>query len=231
MRFDVDSDGLVIYTNKLEKLHRAAFPNAVRNTLNDLAFETKLKNLIPTTEKEFNIREKTFFKANSSVEKAKGFEMRSMESVVGMRSNKPKGANDYAVKDLEKQEYGGTITNKAFIASYGARIGKKGRVRPNMRLNALGTINEQKNVKNRRVSFAIAVKENEGGFFKGGVKDKDSVFSVNNGKTKLVHSYEKGRNTKVKPTKFMEQSSLKSMRNLDVIYIRNAKKQIEKYMK
>ena len=67
--------------------------------------------------------------------------------------------------------------------------------------------------------------------FKGGVKNKDSVFSVNNGKTKIVHSYEKGRNTKVKPTKFMEQSSLKSMRNVDVIYIRNAKKQIEKYMK
>lgn len=231
MKIDVHSDGIVAYTNTLEKLHRAAFPNAVRNTLTDLAFETKLKNLIPTTEKEFTIREKTFFKANSSVEKAKGFDMRSMESLVGMRSNRPKGANDYAVKDLEKQEHGGTITNKTFIASYGARIGKKGKVRSAMRLNTLGQIKEQKNIKSRRVSFAIAIKENEGGFFKGGVKDEDNVFSVRNGKAKLIYSHEKNRSVKVKSTKFMEKSSLKSMKVADTIFIKNARKQIERFMK
>jgi hypothetical protein len=99
MQFNVDTDEVIKFTNKLEKLNRSAFPNAVRGTLNGLALDVKTKTMPDQTEKDFTIRQKNFFKANSGVDFARGFNLRSMASIVGFYSRRP---NNQAIEDLEK---------------------------------------------------------------------------------------------------------------------------------
>ena len=77
MKLDVKTDASIQLTAKLEKLHRSAFPSAVRNTLNDVAFETK--SLIPKkAEGKFTIRQKNLFKRMSLVNKATGWNINNM---------------------------------------------------------------------------------------------------------------------------------------------------------
>ena len=83
MRLDVNTDAAIQLTAKLEKLHRSAFPSAVRNTLNETAFNAK--KLIPkNTDNNFTIRQKNLFSRFSKVEKATGFDVKSMSSKVGI---------------------------------------------------------------------------------------------------------------------------------------------------
>ncbi|KKN42121.1 hypothetical protein LCGC14_0716250, partial [marine sediment metagenome] len=70
---NVNTDEVVRYSNKLEKLHRSAFPIAIRGTLNNAAFDVKQKTMPVSAEKEFVNRQPNFFKANSKVNMAKGF--------------------------------------------------------------------------------------------------------------------------------------------------------------
>ena len=101
-------------------LNKSAFPVAIRQSLDAAAFDEKLKS-IPQTSKVFKKRNPTFLKANSTVEKAQGFDIERMVSMMGF---KPK-ANDrsHSVEDLEAQENGGKIINRSFIALKAARGG------------------------------------------------------------------------------------------------------------
>ena len=125
MIFNINTDGVVRAVNKLEKLHRSALPVSVRQTLNDAAFYTKQKSMPSVTQAIFKKRQPNFFKANSRVEMAQGFKINNMRSIMGFYENKlAKQATNYAVKDLEQQEYGGRINKKTFIAQKGARGGR-----------------------------------------------------------------------------------------------------------
>ena len=85
--FDVNTDGAIQLTAKLEKLHRSAFPVAVRGTLNDAAFKTK--SLVPKVARsKFTTRQKSFFRAFSTVDKATGFDLRNMKATAGINSAK-----------------------------------------------------------------------------------------------------------------------------------------------
>lgn len=44
MQLNVNTDATVALTNKLEKLHKSAFPVAVRSTLNSAAFDMKKRH-------------------------------------------------------------------------------------------------------------------------------------------------------------------------------------------
>ena len=46
MILNVNTDAVVALTNKLEKLHRSAFPVAVRSTLNSAAFDMKKDTIL-----------------------------------------------------------------------------------------------------------------------------------------------------------------------------------------
>lgn len=114
-------------------MHKSAFPVAIRETLTSAAREVKTKTM-PEKAKVFKKREPNFFKANSKYEKAEGFNVKQMRASVGFYENKlVNQSTNYAVKDLEQQEYGGTIKRKSFIAQKGARINNK-RVIPNVRM-------------------------------------------------------------------------------------------------
>ena len=87
MILNINSNAVVSYTNTLEKLHKSAFPVAIRETLNSAAFDVK-KNTMPlSAKKSFIERQPTFFKANSKVDKATGFNTSTMKSTVGFFSN------------------------------------------------------------------------------------------------------------------------------------------------
>ena len=51
--FDVNNKEVIKFTAKLERLHRSSFPSAVRNTLNEAAFNMKKTGLIDSAKKSF----------------------------------------------------------------------------------------------------------------------------------------------------------------------------------
>jgi hypothetical protein len=247
MKLNVNTDDTVVMTNKLEKLHRSAFPSAVRGTLNSVAFLMKQKTLLNVTEKTFTTRQKNFFKANSKVFQAKGFEVRTMVATVGMVEGGLKGGNNYAVKDLEQQERGGNIGGRAFIPiSEGARTSKSinRNVKKKQRLSSIKSIVDARNVsgKNSKEKF---VKSAIHAGVNGYVLNADSV----NGERTLMHikkigrngrgtsigatpvyTYKKGRKIKVKATRFMERSGEITARSMNQIYQKEGQRQIERLM-
>lgn len=231
---NVNTDAAVIYSNKLEKLHRSAFPIAIRSTLNSAAFDVKKNTMPASADKEFTIRRKNFFKANSRVTMAKGFNIRTMNAMIGFIGNQQ------AVEDLEQQEHGGKIKGRAFIPLDTARGGSNARpVRPSNRLARIKNIVNAQKVrgKNRQQRFIkAAMFAGAGGYVIGNFTPKilwkiTGITKIGN-KIKIrkvpVYSYEKGRAVNVSATNFMKKATLKTGKKLEGFYIKQAKKQIEK---
>lgn len=99
--------------NKLEQLHKSAFPLAVRGTLNAAAFDVKMRTLDESATQNFIRRSPTFFKRFSGVNRATGWNIDTMRAEVGMTAEGG-GASELsarvAVKNMEVQEEGGKIT-------------------------------------------------------------------------------------------------------------------------
>jgi len=243
MRFNINSDAVVAYTNKLEKLSRSALPVAIRGALNNAAFDVK-KNTMPAKAKAaFTQRKPTFFKANSKVEPAQGLKMESMKATVGFV---PKGGKDQSVSDLEQQESGGNIPGRSFITTRFARSGNAWNksVRAAARIGRINrVINTRKagvkNNRNSRQAFVkSAVHAGKGGYVIGsGPKGENTLFEVRSIKriggntvikTLPIYTYEKGRNARVKATGFMRTSSLESGGKIERFFIEQAKRQIDK---
>ncbi len=82
---------------------------AIRQTLNDAAYDVKLRTMPQTSDASFIKRKPTFWKAKSRVEGAKGFDVNTMQSTVGfLEGNK----HSQAVRDLDEQEHGGRIDDR-----------------------------------------------------------------------------------------------------------------------
>lgn len=233
MEFDINMDAAVVFTNQLEKMHRSALPVAVRETLNGAAFDVKMNTMPDEAEDAFVIRKKNFFKAKSSVDRAKGFDISSMEAVVGFIGD------DQAVKDLEAQEHGGEIEGRSFIPMDTARSGNShdNQVRPSNRITTVKNIINSNTMegKSAKQQFVNAVsKAGKGGFVLGN-NDKQTLFRVKNDgrdfKLTPLFSYEKGRDVSVSKTEFMQTATEKSAQELNSIYQKQAEKQIERIRK
>lgn len=235
MLLNINSDAAVKFTNTLEQMHRSALPNAVRNTLNSVAFDVKQNTMPASASKEFTNRVPNFWKANSRVQMAKGFNIGSMEAVVGFY---PKGGpgSDHAVDDLEEQEYGGTIESRSFIPMTSARGGNQAKpVRPQNRLGRVKKIINANTIEGKtpQQQFIHAVnKAGKGGFVIGN-NSRKTLFRVEsaepgNIKLKALFSYEKGRNVRVSGKGFMRSASLVSAGKMESIYAREAQKQIDR---
>lgn len=120
IQLDVNSDALVTHVARLERISKKAMPKAVRGTLNSLAFHTKSDTFLTESKKDFTNRTKTFFKSNSGVDKARGTDLRTMESTVGMfAKNKNTGG---AIDNMDAQMRGGTIKNRELVPMDTARV-------------------------------------------------------------------------------------------------------------
>lgn len=183
---------------------------------------------------EFTQRMPNFFKANSSVDMARGYNLDEMQASVGFLA---KGAKtQHAVDELEQQEYGGTIMGRSFIPTKQARGGNPNKgVRPQNRISAIKNMVNSNTIdgKSPAQKFRHAVaKAGVGGYVIGNNAKKTvfKVLAITDGRLRLrpLFSYQEHRSVKIKGTGFMESASLNSGGKMNDIYIMEAEKQIDR---
>lgn len=247
MQLNVNTQAVRNYSKKLEKISRSALPVAIRESLNDSAKDMKTNTLLRSSKDKFINRSLNFFKANSSFDKAEGFNVGSMKATVGMMETGLKGRNNYAVKDLVQQETGGDISNKTLIPTPEARVGNQPNklVRPNARLQQIK--NAVKAGRGRGVSkgqkFVLAaIKAGAGGFVissattgKTMLWKITSVFSSLKTKGTVIkaiplYSVRKGRHVHVKAHHFIEDAGDKTHKKIDDFFIERARRAIAKIL-
>jgi len=209
--FHIDSSACIRHAYLLDQIGKSAIPVAVRQTLNQAAFDTK-KRVQDNSKNPFIHRRLTFFKASSSVNPAKGLDVNTMQSEVGFTPNPlKKTRNDHSVQDLEQQENGGLIGGKAFIPLNAARNSKSPRrmVKENYRMSVLENkivrASANKKGKNKGQRFilssifahvGIPMANAKDGFIMGEIKGgKRYLFKINS-----VHRPKGARNTFVNST-------------------------------
>lgn len=233
MRLDIESDASIGLTNKLERLHRSAFPVAVRSALNSAAFDVKKTTMLKEAKSEFEERSKDFFKGNSRVEMAKGFDVDHMESTVGFLAK-----GNQAVEDLEQQDRGGIIKGRTFIPldniresrSYSNKVQVKYRY---SRIKKFKRASRQKGKNKGENTIIAAFKVGRGGYILG---YNDIVYRVDGlikskNRIKLTPAYKfnKGKKVKVQKTEFMQRASIISGKKLERFYAVEANKQFKKH--
>lgn len=245
LTLDVNTGAAKDLTRKLSEISRSAFPVAVRGALNNAAFDVKQNTMLRSAKQNFTERSPNFFKATSTVDMARGFDVVNMQAAVGFDKGKAKATgNVQAVEDLEKQEFGGAIEGRSFVPMDTARTGgnKAKMVRPNARLRQLKfvSVKNQKGPSNPEKFIQAILEAGAGGFVLG----KKFLWRVNalrsrpdskstNGWLDLtpLYNFKKGRKAPVNRTGFMEEASKVTAKKLDDYYITQARKQFEKYLK
>lgn len=243
--FNVNTDALVVLTNRLEKLHRSDFPIAVRNTLTKAALLTKTESLQRISKQSFTNRNKTFFRAKSKFAAARGFNVSSMKATVGMVDIRV-GSGDHAVRNLEKQEHGGSIGGRSFVPTDRARVSRSPdrNVAPRNRLSRISIrdvvrsrLSKGKNRHQRFVKSVIQAHKQFGS--RGLVLHRNILFRVDNVtlnrkgrrlrfKLTPLYSYRKNRAVTVKATNFMKRSTLVQAQKLGILYKIEAEKRFKK---
>jgi hypothetical protein len=259
LEIKIDISQLQGYAKRLKSLSKSAFPVAIRQTLNDAAFDVKGKSMPKSAGSKFKKRSPNFFKANSKAVQAKGFNVKTMSSEVGFFSNNLRGANNRAVKDLEEQEHGGTIDKKQFIAEEGARVGGTGLIRSNRYLKKLPSLTNRVAVsqaygriggklrrigsnKQRFIRAAFLAKKKYNGFVlgnknKNGARTLSIISSITSKNGKVIikrtalYSVKAGRRVKVNATNFMQRASYESGLKMDKMFIENAQERFVKHLK
>lgn len=243
MKLNIDTTAVVKFTNTLEKLHKSALPSAIRGALNSAVYDVKTKTLPKNSDEKFINRQPNFFKANSRFENAKGFNVKTMKATVGFVSVNLKGNNNFAVKDLEQQEEGGTIKKRSFVALRTARSGNSSikNVRASARLSSIRKIVDSKKMsgRNDREKFRKSVYVAGVGGYVLGNRNPSILWRVNSLKKsgalafKLtpLYTFKQNRSVSVQPTFFMKTSSLQSGAKIEQFYIKEAQRQIAKFTK
>jgi len=253
----VDTREIESFAKKLGTLPKQALPSAVRNTLNSLAFDVKQRSLPISARKNFENRSKNFFKANSAVKQATGFNLQTMHSVVGMSEDRLQNKKtNYAVKDLEQQEEGGTIDKRSFVPMKQARTGNSNNktVRVPNRMQAIkgkkitgmsSRIGKGGNNKKQQfIRAAIYARTKEDGYVLGNktAKGGQTLFRVDrfdhNIKTKKarfkftpLYNVQAGRKVKVKATHFMEEAAKHTTKKTNAIFKKASEFQFQKHLK
>lgn len=213
------------YERKLGELHRSAFPNAIRATLNDAAFEMKKNNLHTSAARNFKYtRSKTFFKRFSAVNKAKGWKINEMYSEVGMLDMGQKSAKT-AIDNMHLHETGGNV-KKGAIYLKGSRTSKNfGKLV--RKVNYLKKENHVKSGNYVKKAF-VALKENKL------MKQGDYLIKVNKitkGKKLRINTSfiaKERENTRISPNKFISKAAEVTQRKIRSNFQKNAEYQIQK---
>jgi hypothetical protein len=247
--FSIDTRELQQYAAGLMSLGRSAAPVAIAQTLNSAAFDVKQRTMPAESARDFTHRNKNFFRAASTVEKAKGLDVEKMSATVGFDASKA-NASKQAVSDLTQQESGGSISGRSFMPLDGARASGdiKKAVRPNARLQQLKFIDARsakgKSYKQKFVAAAMTAgvggnvlgKDRAG---KGIVWRIDALHIIKGPegwhpefKLTPIYSYKKGRSTKdIAATHFMETASEASAQRMPVFFEKHARTKFEQHLK
>lgn len=239
IKFDVNMEEVKKFADKLGNLHRSAYPSAVRSTLNFAAFDVKTRTMPESSRDSFVQRSPNFFKANSRVKKAMGWNVNDMKSIVGFV---PLKGNNHAVNDLEQQERGGKIEGRSFIPMRTGRVGKS----TNKNVRKQNRISQIKNIinaadskgKTEGVRFVkAAIHAGVGGNVlseRGVLWRIDSIIRKNGRslfKMTPIHSFKQGRDVSVKSTHFMRNAAEKSAKKMPEIFNKEAEFQFSKHLR
>lgn len=221
MEFDINTKAVIDLTAKLGALHRSALPVAVRGTLNDAAFATK-KNIPIIASRKFTTRNRSFFRAFSSVNKAGGFNINNMKSEAGI--NAAKGSK--VAEGLEKQETGGTINSRKLIPHKRGRVSssQSKRVRAKNKFSSIGKIAVAGKKNQPKTNYLLIKKGSKGTVFeikKTGKKRKLTP----------IYTYRNTRKSRVAPSPFMKPSAFLAARKIPEFYVKQAERQIKRLLK
>lgn len=237
MQLDINTDEIVIHANRLEKMSRTALPNAIRGTLNSLAFDVKKNTMPEQSQKEFDVRKKTFFKSNSTVDMARGSNVYSMKSTIGFVA-KSKGSEE-AINNLEAQERGGRIDDRQFIPTEEARTSKsmsRTVARRNQLRNIKGVakVSQAKGKTQGQKFIKTVVHVGKGGVLmtENSLIRVKSIKRLKSGQWKFklrkIYDVEKGRDVRVHATHFMEKATKKTMRKEVDLFEKQANRELKK---
>lgn len=248
--FNVNADAVIALTAKLEKLNKSAFPSAVRSTLNDGAFAMKKGNILDSAKRNMTVRNPTFFKKFTGVDKATGFDVKNMHSKVGFINtdpNKIKGKK--AVEGMESNEVGGvddsgmmylkksrTSNNARKLVRRGSRFdkskiakGTSSKLRTKklaFMSNVIASLQENKPtfIETSKGKFIVQVRSISSSV-KGKRKGKLDIkmdFLMRSRKTHVAHA---------KATHFNREGALKTSKEMEGFYAKNAEYQFQKIWK
>lgn len=226
-----EGKNIIDYSHKLSKMHKSALPNTVRFTLNDLAKDVKTKTLQEESKEQFEVRKPTFFKRYSGFQQAGGYNIARMKSTVGM----VKGADSKSVASTQigEQQTAGTVENKSYLPSENMRTSKglvKKKYLDEIKKRPIKTNgkNYAKNwAKAKKSGRTLLVVKNGRGVVV--VSTRKLKRKTNNLQTRLIASYKKNRNIDLTTKKpFLNNAAIKSGQKMEMFYIRNAKRQIER---
>ena len=231
--FNINQEELIKFTKKLGKLHRSALPVAVRQTLNDVAFEAK-KEVPKIFGNKFTVRKKTFIKAHTSVIKSKNtFDLKKMVTQIGVIKGKSKAGDN-----LEQQERGGTIKNRDFIPLASARVGKSENKLISKRAyltNIRGKAAQKAFQNNDFRKAAIRAGRKGSVIFNNLLIRIDAI--VKTGRNKLfiktiaLYDYKNNRSVNIKKTPFIAPAAKKASRKIPILFKNNAEKRIKRELK
>lgn len=243
---NVNSRALIRYTAALDKLHRSDLPIAIRNTLNNAAFDVKRNTLHKSAKQNFaHIKQQNFFKRFSGVDKAVGFNINSMRSTVGMQDSGQRSAKT-AIGNMMKQEIGGVIDDgfsylkgargeklhgkvlrenyydKNKVVSGRSRVGK-GSLKSKFVARAYRSYRENKPMFINTVKGNFLMKVTA--IWKKGRRGTDGIKI----KTQLLMKEREA--VTLKPTKFMTEAAKMTQKKISYLYVIEAQKRINKVMK
>lgn len=89
-------------------MHKGAFPATVRETLNDIVFDMKMRTMLPQADEDFDyVRSSTFIKAVTGFKRATGLKINNMVAGAGVMENKARLLK--ASKRLDEQGMGESL--------------------------------------------------------------------------------------------------------------------------
>ena len=241
---NVNTEAVIHLTAKLERIKKSAFPSAVRSSLNDAAFEMKGKNIEASARQNMTVRNRTVFKKFTGVAKATGFNVKTMQSQVGFI---PKdGIKGKKVPEgMERNEVGGTDNEGAMYMEKSRISNNRDRlVRRKARFDknriAKGTSSSRKSKKLTNIQKMMASFNEKAPTFIETSKGKFLVQVTKMGKKSngkfaikldfLMRSRRKNP-AKTKATHFVKEGAIKTSKQIEGFYIKNAEFQLKKFWK
>lgn len=232
----VDTKDVQKLVDALREVSRSAYPLTVRSTLNRLAYDTKGLSSNETIPHTFTTRN-TFIQKSVQYERSENtFSIGAMEARAGQVS-------DYLGKktdQLEKQEYGQPVVakgNYTFAATPSARGGSYNKSIP--KRNLLTALNVKKLSdfvdnptkephKEIRQSKAFAItKGKKINVLLSNAKGRKGIYTISKNSVTLLYRLN-DKTTRIRQRKWLEPSVKKVMKNIERIYISEAKKRIVK---
>lgn len=230
----IDTDNLVVFANRLDRMSRHDLPIAVRSTLNEMAFRMKKTEIAKSAAQEFEYKRTNVIQSLTRFEKAKGFDINRMFSRAGI-TEQPR--RQMVARGLEAQETGGDVegelvpTKKARGGNLGSKVRGPNKANPNW-IDARGLR------KNRFIAAAALAKRRRTLLItstsQGAAVARVTGFNLRKrggrGKIKLTWMYGI-KNKKIPSSKrvpFVRKAHTRTMLNFDNEFIRQANRRLKK---